>query len=81
MIFRKAAVEAIDHPKHYKIEGRKECFEEMLEKFSTEEVIAFCKLNSYKYRYRAGLKGDADTDLKKAEWYDNMAKKIGGKDD
>lgn len=40
------------HPGHYNIPGRKECIEEMLEKFGYEKTEAFCELNSYKYQYR-----------------------------
>ena len=31
--------------------------------------IAFCKLNAWKYRYRAGEKDSAEEDMKKADWY------------
>lgn len=48
--------EAVNHPAHYNMEGRKECIEEMVDIFGVEEVKAFCKLNVYKYRYRFALK-------------------------
>lgn len=31
--------------------------------------MTFCRGNAMKYIWRAGLKGDAVTDLKKARWY------------
>lgn len=33
------------------------------------EHMGFCPGNAIKYIWRAGLKGDAATDLKKARWY------------
>ena len=62
--------EMVNHPAHYNIPGRKECIEEMLDKFGIDEVISFCRLNCYKYRYRAELKNGAE-DLKKADWYES----------
>ncbi len=59
----------VNHPAHYNIPGRKECIEEMLDKFGTEKLQAFCELNAYKYRYRHTLK-NGDQDLEKAKWYE-----------
>lgn len=57
----------VNHPSHYK--GNKfECIEVMLDTFSKEEVEAFCKLNAFKYLYRANKKNGME-DMKKAEWY------------
>ena len=66
----------VSHPSHYQREGRRECIVEMVEKFGEVPVYWFCMLNAYKYEYRAGLKGDAETDLRKAEWYRNYACKL-----
>lgn len=66
----------VDHPAHYKRKGRRECIDEMIEIYGPKDVIAFCKLNAFKYEYRADLKGDAEEDLKKAEWYRKKAKEI-----
>lgn len=44
------------HPKHYNKNGRKECWEEMIELFGPEAVIIFDVLSAYKYSYRAGEK-------------------------
>ena len=61
----------VNHPSHYNLPGRKECIVEMLETFGVQKTKAFCELNAYKYRYRAGWKGDAEKDLAKADWYEN----------
>ena len=66
----------VNHPSHYQKEGHKECISEMIEKYGEVPVYWFCMLNAYKYEYRAGLKGDAETDLRKAEWYRNYACKL-----
>ena len=61
----------VNHPSHYNLPGRKECIIEMLETFGVQKTKAFCELNAYKYRYRAGWKGDKEKDLAKADWYEN----------
>jgi len=65
----------INHPEHYNIPGRKECIDEMLEKFGVEKVRAFCELNAYKYRYRHELK-NGNEDLEKAKWYNRTLLKL-----
>lgn len=69
---------AINHPSHYNIEGRKECIVEMEDIWGIEAVITFCVLNAYKYRYRAGAKSQETLtqDLKKADWYEEYAEKL-----
>lgn len=67
--------EKVNHPDHYNIPGRKECIEEMLELFGTEKVQAFCKLNTYKYKYRYLMKNGKE-DLKKAKWYEDKNKEL-----
>ena len=62
-------MEAVNHPAHYNIPGRKECIVEMLERFGSEKVQAFCELNAYKYRYRHEMKNGQE-DLDKAAWYE-----------
>lgn len=54
-------------PKHYKAHGM-ECIKEMLLVFGKEATLNFCKLNVWKYRYRAGAKG-GDEDQRKADNY------------
>lgn len=61
--------EQVNHPSHYNREGALECIDEMLTLYTKEEVMAFCKLNAHKYRYRAGQKEDGMKDLKKSDWY------------
>lgn len=68
--------EKINHPAHYVKEGRKECIIEMEEQFGALALYYFCRLNAYKYEYRAGLKGDAEEDLKKAQWYNDYAENL-----
>ena len=58
----------VNHPSHYCREGSMECIEEMLLLFGKEEVKSFCKLNAWKYRYRAADKNGAE-DLAKSDWY------------
>lgn len=61
----------INHPKHYVADGRLECIAEMEIMFGPNAVETFCRLNAYKYFYRAGSKeGEAkEKDLAKAQWY------------
>lgn len=65
----------VNSPAHYTQEGRKECIEEMLEKFGAEAVMDFCKLNAYKYEYRADFK-NGDEDRYKAAWYRGFLKAL-----
>lgn len=62
------------HPDHYKIHDM-ECIDEMEIVFGREAVKAFCKLNAWKYRYRANEKG-GDEDQKKADWYIQKLKEL-----
>lgn len=60
----------VNHPDHY--QGKHECIEVMRAMFGDEAVKGFCRCNAYKYRFRAGQKEgeDHDTDIQKAEWYE-----------
>lgn len=60
--------ENVNHPKHYNREGGMECIDEMVLIFGVEEAKIFCKLNAWKYRYRAADK-NGEEDLKKSDWY------------
>ena len=71
--------EGVNHPAHYNKEGRKECIEEMIEKFGIVAVRNFCLLNAYKYNYRHDMKGGVE-DIAKAEWYMLEYHKLGGGD-
>ncbi len=55
----------VNHPPHYK-KYSIECIE-------ITEHLSFCLGNAVKYIYRAGEKGDAVEDIKKAVWYLNRA--------
>lgn len=55
--------EAVDHPAHYKAGGMEAI--DVIESFD----LGFCLGNTTKYVLRAGRKGDAVEDLKKARWY------------
>lgn len=63
-----AGGDAVNHPSHYNREGSMECIEEMVLLFGVEETKSFCKLNAWKYRYRAADKNGTE-DLKKSDWY------------
>lgn len=65
----------VNHPAHYEREGAMECIDEMLLIFTPEEVMAFCKLNAWKYRYRAADKNGRE-DISKSDWYMREYKKI-----
>lgn len=65
------------NPDHYKTR-KFECIDEMLLVFGKEAVLNFCLLNAWKYRYRAGSKGDAEEDLKKADEYMGLVYKLKG---
>lgn len=63
--------EKVNHPPHYQREGRKECIEEMRDKYGDCITYIFCLTNAYKYLYRAGEKeGNSEVqDIAKAKWY------------
>ena len=65
----------VQHPKHYNREGAMECIDEMILIFGIEETKAFCKLNAWKYRYRAADKNGIE-DLKKSDWYMKKYKEL-----
>lgn len=65
------------HPDHYNIPGRKECWDEMVERFGVEATKTFCKLNSFKYQYRHSEKNGQE-DLDKAENYRRKFIELGG---
>lgn len=55
--------DAVNHPKHYTSNPSG------IECIQVTEHMTFCVGNAVKYLWRAGLKGDALEDLKKAKWY------------
>ena len=68
----------IDHPSYYRNENSRECIEEMRILFGDCVVADFCKLNAYKYKYRAGNKegNSKEKDLAKANWYLDYVQKL-----
>ena len=61
----------IHHPKHYTTLDGEQVIDLMRKLYGQEAVYHFCKLNAFKYRMRAGLKGDPATDIAKAIWYED----------
>lgn len=64
--------EKVNHPQHYNQNGI-ECIDAMIAAFGQAEVISFCKLNAFKYLWRAEHKNNALEDLRKAQWYINKS--------
>jgi hypothetical protein len=64
----------VEHPAHYTSHpSGVECIQ-------VTEHMNFCIGNAVKYLWRAGLKGDAVEDLKKARWYiDREIQRLEGK--
>ena len=58
--------DAVNHPSHY--EHGIECIDEMILLYGKWDTMAFCKLNSHKYRKRAIDKGGKE-DIDKSDWY------------
>lgn len=69
--------EYVNHPKHYNNYDIEVI--DMMEKiFGLYDTYAFCKLNAYKYRMRAGTKPNVSVqqDLDKEKWYLTRAENI-----
>ena len=62
--------DSVNHPDYYSAHA-KECIVEMFILFGVDSFVAFCQMNAWKYRYRAGRKiGNAyDYDNAKADRY------------
>lgn len=69
--------EAVNSPKHYNVND-KEVWQMMIDVFGKEAFVNFCALNAFKYRMRAGHKGDAKEDIDKALWYEAKMKELRG---
>ena len=67
--------EMVNHPAHYKRDGAMECIDEMLLLFGKEEVMSFCKLNAWKYRYRA-MDKNGQEDINKSDYYIKKYKEL-----
>ena len=68
----------VNHPEHY--QGKHECIEIMRAMCGDEAVKAFCRCNSFKYRFRADKK-NGEEDIRKAEWYEEYLMKMEEKND
>ena len=75
---KKTDNEQVNHPAHYNIPGRKECIDEMVDKWGRSLVSMWCEMTAYKYEYRAGLKNDnsEEQDLRKRQWYLDKAEHL-----
>ena len=67
--------EMVNHPAHYKRDGAMECIDEMLLLFGKKEVMSFCKLNAWKYRYRA-MDKNGQEDINKSDYYIKKYKEL-----
>jgi len=67
--------EMVNHPDHYQF-GDMETIDMMICIWGAEKTADWCMGNSFKYRMRAGKKGDAIEDINKALWYENKAKEL-----
>lgn len=72
----KVEVEMVNHPAHYN-DGQIECIDAMIDAFGNREVMSFCKINAFKYIWRAEHKGGVK-DIKKAAWYLNKYIELAG---
>lgn len=72
---KKDKKETVNHPSHYNREGALEAIDEMILLFGVEEVKIFCKLNAWKYRYRAADK-NGEEDIAKSDFYIKYYKKL-----
>ena len=70
-----AIADNVNHPAHYNRDGAMECIREMVVVFGYEATINFCKLNAWKYRYRASEKNGAE-DMAKSDWYVKKADEL-----
>lgn len=58
----------VNHPSHY-TDGRYECLDVIEDVLGSGGYISYCRGNAIKYLWRAGKKGSAATDYRKAEFY------------
>lgn len=65
----------VEHPAHYN-KGNIECIDAMIAAFGKAEVATFCKINAFKYLWRAENKGNYKEDMEKAAWYTNKANEL-----
>ncbi len=68
------------NPLHYRPAGAMEVIDQMRLIYGDVAVEGFCLCNAFKYRARAGLKEGqpVEQDIKKALWYEAMARFVRG---
>ena len=62
----------VNSPLHYKREGV-ECIDAMKQTTSQEGFEEYCRLNAFKYIWRANNKQNKEQDTQKAIWYLRMS--------
>ena len=72
----KSDLDAIN-PEHYK-KGGKQVWQMMIDIWGKDSYIAFCEMNAFKYRMRAGNKpgNSTEQDMEKAKWYENQIQQL-----
>ena len=60
--------EEIEHPRHY-TQGEVECIDAMVLAFGEEAVRDYCRLNAFKYVWRAKHKDSVESNTLKAIWF------------
>lgn len=58
----------VNAPEHYTAGGI-EAIDYLAAKLTPEQFVGFCRGNAMKYLSRAGMKGNAAQDYRKAAWY------------
>lgn len=61
------------NPPHYRIEGRKQCIDEMIDVFGYEDVVKWAIMTAYKYQYRCGKKDAVAQEKGKIKWYEKWS--------
>lgn len=72
----------VNNPSHYQSMDDNlniDCITAMQAAFGKYETAVFCKLNAFKYVWRASSKG-GNQDIEKAQWYLAKYKELGGED-
>ena len=64
---------------HYQMVDGKESILLMEQMFTVEELMAWAKITSFKYRFRLGKKDDNSKDIKKMQTYEDYYKALGEK--
>jgi hypothetical protein len=69
----------VNNPSHYQsyIKDGIDCITAMQHAFGIEATATFCKLNAFKYNWRASSK-NGNEDIQKAIWYLNKYLELGG---